>query len=410
MLRSGVIRRGVCATLLEHISQLQTSYGARLKRAIRQPPAVEYGCVEGSPSHAHVSRVICPRSVLAVPGDGIKDALQRQRRHGVAADVMMLDLRCRRPFSEAGCGSVSADMRDRVLSFLRSLEKCSGDGNARCFDHTDEGIKQATREESREALNGEGEKRIRWIVLVNSPELDPQKGFLDMELVGLLGDLIEGVVLPSVTTKTYDLVCNYIHPDHTLWAAFDTPLSVLQAADICSQGHYRYAVVSQGDLMECFQCSRGGPGGQIRTMAASGGGEAAGMEHIRSLPVLYSVNQVLVAARAHGMYLLDDAFNDISDSTGFRCNIQQCRALGFDGKVVLRPMQTSVCHEVFAPTAEEVEWARSVLYLKSMEQCAPRVGGSGASVVAMSGQRCRAELILARYSAEHQCGNRCPKE
>jgi citrate lyase beta subunit len=41
--------------------------------------------------------------------------------------------------------------------------------------------------------------------------------------------------------------------------------------------------------------------------------------------------------------------------------MKRAKACGFQGKILIHPNQIEPCHEVFTPTAEEVEYARQVI-------------------------------------------------
>jgi citrate lyase subunit beta / citryl-CoA lyase len=69
----------------------------------------------------------------------------------------------------------------------------------------------------------------------------------------------------------------------------------------------------------------------------------------------------LLAARAHGLTILDGTFNDIEDRKALRAECQQGRDLGFDGKTLIHPGQIATANEVFAPDREEVDWARRIV-------------------------------------------------
>ena len=61
-----------------------------------------------------------------------------------------------------------------------------------------------------------------------------------------------------------------------------------------------------------------------------------------------------LAARAHGLAVLDGTFNDIDDRKALRLECQQGRDLGLDGKTVIHPSQIPVANEAFAPDTEEL--------------------------------------------------------
>ena len=65
----------------------------------------------------------------------------------------------------------------------------------------------------------------------------------------------------------------------------------------------------------------------------------------------------VVAARAHGVDIIDGVYNDIKDLDGFRLECLQGRDMGLDGKTLIHPSQIDICNEVFAPAPAEVESA-----------------------------------------------------
>src|SRR5277367_520672 len=69
----------------------------------------------------------------------------------------------------------------------------------------------------------------------------------------------------------------------------------------------------------------------------------------------------VVAARAHGVDIIDGVFNDIKDLDGFRLECLQGRDMGLDGKTLIHPGQIDICNEVFAPTPAEVESAAAII-------------------------------------------------
>jgi citrate lyase subunit beta / citryl-CoA lyase len=76
-------------------------------------------------------------------------------------------------------------------------------------------------------------------------------------------------------------------------------------------------------------------------------------EHVRS--------QSLLAAKAYGRMALDSVYLDIKDLDGLRAEVDDAVAVGFDAKVAIHPSQVAVIRTGYAPTADQVEWARHVL-------------------------------------------------
>ncbi|MGZ6780675.1 MAG: HpcH/HpaI aldolase/citrate lyase family protein [Mycobacterium sp.] len=76
-------------------------------------------------------------------------------------------------------------------------------------------------------------------------------------------------------------------------------------------------------------------------------------EHVRS--------QTLLAAKAYGRMALDSVYLDIKNLDGLRAEADDAVAVGFDAKVAIHPTQVAVVRDAYAPTDEQVDWARRVL-------------------------------------------------
>jgi citrate lyase subunit beta/citryl-CoA lyase len=76
-------------------------------------------------------------------------------------------------------------------------------------------------------------------------------------------------------------------------------------------------------------------------------------KHVRS--------QTLLAAKAHGRMALDSVYLDIRDLDGLRAETDDAVAVGFDAKVAIHPTQVAVIRAGYAPTDDQVQWARHVL-------------------------------------------------
>jgi citrate lyase subunit beta/citryl-CoA lyase len=76
-------------------------------------------------------------------------------------------------------------------------------------------------------------------------------------------------------------------------------------------------------------------------------------KHVRS--------QSLLAAKAFGKLALDSVYLDIKDLDGLRAEADDAVAVGFDAKVAIHPTQVAAIRAAYAPTDEQVAWARGVL-------------------------------------------------
>ncbi|MBF6330478.1 CoA ester lyase [Nocardia transvalensis] len=75
--------------------------------------------------------------------------------------------------------------------------------------------------------------------------------------------------------------------------------------------------------------------------------------HIRST--------ALLAAKASAKFALDSVYLNIPDLDGLRAEAEDAVAVGFDAKVAIHPSQVPVIRETYAPSAEELDWARRLL-------------------------------------------------
>jgi citrate lyase subunit beta/citryl-CoA lyase len=133
-------------------------------------------------------------------------------------------------------------------------------------------------------------------------------------------------------------------PELTLWAMIETPLAVLNVAEIAALA--------------------AGPGIPI-TCLVVGTNDLARETGVRIRPgriaLVPWLAQCVLAARAHGLAILDGTFNDIGNWEGFHSECQQGRDLGMDGKTLIHPRQVQIANEVFSPSNEEIAWAEKVV-------------------------------------------------
>jgi citrate lyase subunit beta/citryl-CoA lyase len=124
-----------------------------------------------------------------------------------------------------------------------------------------------------------------------------------------------------------------------LWAMIETPQAVLNAPAIAARNETVCLVVGANDLSASLRA-------RIRP------GRAALAPHLSA---------VVLAARAHGRAVLDGTFNDIRNASGFREECEAGRDFGFDGKTLIHPDQVADANAVFAPTVDEIAWARAAV-------------------------------------------------
>lgn len=91
-------------------------------------------------------------------------------------------------------------------------------------------------------------------------------------------------------------------------------------------------------------------------------------------PLLPALAQLVIAARAAGLVVLDGVYNAFRDGEGFAAECAQGAMLGFDGKTLIHPVQVDAANAAFGPSADVVAWARRVVAAFA----APEAAGRGA--------------------------------
>ncbi|MCE9521487.1 MAG: CoA ester lyase [Alphaproteobacteria bacterium] len=125
-----------------------------------------------------------------------------------------------------------------------------------------------------------------------------------------------------------------------LWLMMETPQAIFHANEIAGAGgRLTCLVMGTNDLVK-----------ELRAQHTPGR-EA----------LLASLNLSVLAARAHGLAVIDGVFNEIADTAGLEFVCAQGRAMGFDGKTLIHPSQVEICNRTFSPDPEEVTRARAIL-------------------------------------------------
>jgi citrate lyase subunit beta/citryl-CoA lyase len=84
------------------------------------------------------------------------------------------------------------------------------------------------------------------------------------------------------------------------------------------------------------------------------------------------ITHCILAARAHGIEMLDGPYSDFSNPDGFAAECRQALDLGFDGKTLIHPGQIDACNVIFTPPAAEVAQARRIIAAFELPENASR--------------------------------------
>lgn len=193
--------------------------------------------------------------------------------------------------------------------------------------------KARAREALGQALSNNYGKRVR-IVRVNG--LASEWAHDDLAAcAGCLGRNADAILIPKVdSADDLDRVARIV-PGLPLWAMMETPLGMLNAAQIAAHPRLGGMVMGTNDLAK----------------------ELNSRPRSDRLPMMAGLGLCLLAAKAHGKIIVDGVFNAFKDDTGLRSECEQGRDMGFDGKTLIHPAQLAIANQVFAPTENEIDLA-----------------------------------------------------
>lgn len=239
------------------------------------------------------------RSVLYMPGSNTR-ALEKGRT--LAADALILDL------EDAVAPNQKEDARANICAAI--------------------------------SKGGYGKREL--LIRVNG--FQTEWGLADMIAAATSG--AHGIVIPKVESaeaiRTAETILEeHGAPDHMgIWCMIETPFGVLNAERIAASGR-RIAgfVMGTSDLAKDVHAA-----------------------HTRDRePMLYSLSQCLLVARAYGITILDGVHLNLSDDEGFYHSCVHGRDLGFDGKTLIHPKTIDKANEVFAPSETEITWSHRII-------------------------------------------------
>ena len=170
----------------------------------------------------------------------------------------------------------------------------------------------------------------------------------------------DGILLPKVSTaaQVADLLERLTAlgaPNMPIWAMIETPLAILNIADIASAPGMAGFVMGTNDLAKDLST-------KFRNDRA---------------PLMASLSICVVAAKAHGLTIIDGVYNAFKDDGGLRIEAAQGRDYGFDGKSLIHPAQVAATNEIFSPSEDEVNLAER--QIEAYE--AAKAEGKGIAVV-----------------------------
>ncbi len=170
------------------------------------------------------------------------------------------------------------------------------------------------------------------IIRINA--LDTDWGADDARAAADMG--ADAILLPKVSSPADLDALAAITGDAPLWAMMETPAGMLNAAAIAGHPRLQGLVMGTNDLAK-----------ELNTRSRAD-----------RLPLQAGLGLCLLAAKAHGLAIVDGVYNAFKDDEGLALECEQGRDMGFDGKTLIHPAQVAVTNTAYSPSDAEIDTAR----------------------------------------------------
>ncbi|MER9463270.1 MULTISPECIES: CoA ester lyase [unclassified Mesorhizobium] len=227
-------------------------------------------------------------------------------------------------------------------------------------------------------------KRCEMIVRVNA--LSSEWGTEDLLAAAKFepdGILLSKVATPRDILEVGDVLDDNFAPDSVkLWAMIETPKAMLNIGAIAELGR---------DPASRLACFVAGTNDLVKET-----GILATPDRRYLVPWLM---QMVLAARAGGIDMLDGVSNDFRDLDAFARECTEGAAMGFDGKTLIHPAQIEAANRAFAPAPEALAEAHAVKEAFALPE------NAGKGVIALDGRMverlhlAQVEKLLAKAAA-----------
>ncbi|MDB5594269.1 MAG: CoA ester lyase [Hyphomicrobiales bacterium] len=217
--------------------------------------------------------------------------------------------------------------------------------------------KSGAREQVASAVRAGGFGHREIVVRINA--LNSEWGREDLAQAASAGP--DAILLPKVSTPgditmAARALVEAGAPERTrIWAMLETPLAILNSDSIAR------TAADPAARLDVFIMGTNDIAKETRARMVPGRG-----------PMLSWLSTCVLAARAHGVDILDGVYNELANPDGLRNECAQGRDLGMDGKTLIHPNQIATANEIFAAQDDEVEWARRVIAAFELPENASR--------------------------------------
>ncbi len=219
----------------------------------------------------------------------------------------------------------------------RAIEKARGLAADMIILDLEDAVKPGLKDEARmaavEAAGSDmGDKLVA--IRINGPETD----WHEADVIAVRNAQCDCIVLPKV--ESADGAERVIEMTRKpMLAMIETPRGILNAAAIAGVADMAGLIAGTNDLANDLHI----PPGSGRV----------GLQ--------LSLQSIVLAARAFGIWTFDGVFNDLANLPGLETECRDGRALGFDGKTLIHPGQIEITNLIWSPSEAEVDDARALI-------------------------------------------------
>ena len=156
----------------------------------------------------------------------------------------------------------------------------------------------------------------------------------------------DALLLPKVGSasdiETFQQMLEEVPADLQIWAMIETPQALMNLKEIAACG--------DSTRLNCLVI---GPNDLAKETGAK-------MEPGREV-MLPWLMQILAAARAYNLSILDGVYNNFRDLEGLDAECQQGASMGYDGKTLIHPAQIEAANLRFGPSETDIKQAETII-------------------------------------------------
>ena len=170
------------------------------------------------------------------------------------------------------------------------------------------------------------------------------------DLTAAAGAAPDAILIPKISTgEQLELIAQRLLSMHAnrrvrIWAMIETPAAIFNVRQIAA------AAADAETRLTGFVMGTNDLAKETRARLVPG-----------RAPMVPWLMACVLAAREHGIDILDGVYNDISNAEGFVAECAQARDFGFNGKTLIHPNQIEPCNAAFSPTPDDVAQARKMI-------------------------------------------------